>query len=143
APTSGKDIQVTGSVNIDINYDSRINPYRKNSRKLDFERPPEGFDSLVALNPVARWFNLTTNAMVPVGEITFHELAEAYAKLEQGVDYLDQGSRPGAHTLALERERRLQSQRPEADIVMTVGSNRVLRTEAEIRLFYSEAPTQR
>ncbi|MFY9555589.1 MAG: hypothetical protein WAV47_12825, partial [Blastocatellia bacterium] len=72
-----------------------------------------------------------------------HELAEAYAKLEQGFDYLDQGSHPGAHALALERERRLQSQRPEADIVMTVGSNRVLRTEAEIRLFYAEAPTQR
>jgi sporulation related protein len=140
APTLGKDVQITGSINVDNNFDSRINPYRKNGKKLDCERPPEGFDSLVALNPIARWFNLSTNAMVPVGEITFHELAEAYAKLEQGFDYLEQGSRQGAHALALERERRLKTQRPEADIVLTAGSNRVLRTEQEIRLFYAEAP---
>lgn len=138
-PTSGKTVDVAGSINLDNNPDSRINPYRKNFRKLDGERPPEGFDSLIGLNPVARWFNLSTNSWVQAGEIVFHELAEAYAKLELGLDYLDHGSRPGAHALALKREWRLKTQRPGADIVMTTGSNRLLRTEQEIRLFYAEA----
>jgi hypothetical protein len=139
APTYGKCVDIAGSINLDNNVDSRINPYRKNGKKLDLERPPQGFDSLIALNPVARWFNLSTNSWVQAGEIVFHELAEAYAKLELGVDYLDQGSRSGAHTLALEREQRLKLQRPGADIVVTTGSNRLLRTEQEIRLFTAEA----
>jgi hypothetical protein len=139
APTFGKSVDTAGSINLDNNNDSRITPYRKNGRKLDAERPPLGFDSLIALNPVARWFNLSTNSWVQTGEIVFHELAEAYAKLELGVDYLDQGAGPGAHTMALERERRLKFQRPGADIVITTGSNRLLRTEEEIRLFTAEA----
>jgi hypothetical protein len=94
---------------------------------------------LIALNPVARWFNLNTNCWVHPGAIVFHELAEAYAKLEFGLDYLDQGSRPGAHSQALVRELRLKSQRPEDDIVVTTGSNRLLRTREEIRLFTAEA----
>lgn len=139
APTSGKSAEPAGSINLDNNVDSRINRYRKNGMKLDCERPPEGFDSLIGLNPVARWFNLSTNGWVQAGAIVFHEIAEAYGKLELGLDYLDQGSRPGAHALALEREQRLKSQRPGADIVITTGSNRLLRTQAEIRLFSAEA----
>jgi len=139
-PTLGKTLTVGGSVNLDNNFDSRINPYRRDGKKLDVERPPEGFDSLVGLNPVARWYNLTTKDWVPSGEIAFHELAEAYAKVEHGLDYLLQGTRPGAHAIALERERRLKSQRPEAGIVLTAGSNRVLTSREEIRLFFAEAP---
>ncbi|HTF36795.1 MAG TPA: SPOR domain-containing protein [Blastocatellia bacterium] len=139
APTSGRSAETFGSINLDNNVDSRINPYRKNGRKLDAERPPQGFDSLIGLNPIARWFNLSTNCWVQSGQIVFHEIAEAYAKLELGLDYLDHGLRSGAHAIALERELRLKSQRPGADIVMTAGSNRLLRTEAEIRLFYAEA----
>ena len=139
APTYGKSVETAGSLNLDNNVDSRINPHRKNGKKVDAERPPEGFDSLIALNPVARWFNLSANCWVHPAEIVFHELAEAHAKVEFCLDYLDQGSRPGAHTLALEREQRLKSQRPGADIVITTGSNRLLRTEDEIRLFTAEA----
>lgn len=138
-PTSGKSAETAGSINLDNNVDSRINRYRKNGKKLDGERPPEGFDSLIGLNPVARWFNLSANFWVQAGEIVFHEIAEAYAKLELGLDYLDHGSRPGAHSVALERELRLKSQRPGVDIVITTGTNRLLRTEQEIRLFTAEA----
>jgi sporulation related protein len=138
-PTHGKSIEISGGINLDNNFDSRINPYRKHGKKLDEERPPEGFAALVGLNPVAQWFNLSTHGWVQVGEITLHELAEAHAKVELGLDYLEQGSSPGAHALALERERRLKSQRPDADIVLTAGSNRVLRTQQEIRLFYAES----
>lgn len=140
-PTRGKGVEITGSINLDRNFDSRINRYRKDGRKLDSEQPPQGFDSVVGLNPVARWFNLSTNGWVQPGEILFHELAEAYAKLELGLDYLEHGSEPGAHALALDRERRLKSQRPGTHIVLTAGSNRVLRTQEEIRLFYAESVT--
>jgi len=139
APTASRAVETTGSINLDNNVDSRINPYRKNGKKLDEERPPQGFDSLIGLNPVARWFNLSTNSWVQGGEIVFHELAEAHAKLEFGLDYLDHGLRLGAHATALQREARLKNQRPDVDIVMTVGSNRLLRTEEEIRLFYAES----
>jgi hypothetical protein len=137
-PTRGKTIDLTGSVNLDNNYDSRINPYRKDGRKLNEERPPEGVASIVGLNPVAQWFNLSAHSWVPVGEITLHELAEAYAKVALGLDYLQDGANPGAHEFALERERRLKSQRPGTEIVLTAGSNRVLRSQEEIRLFYAE-----
>jgi hypothetical protein len=139
APTHGSIVEVGGSINLDNNYDSRINPYRRDGKKLDSERPPEGFDSLVAINPVALWFNLETSSLVPVGHITFHELAEAQAKLELNLDYLAQGARPGAHNIAIERERRLKAQRPFSDVIITYGSNRVLRSEEEIRQFYSQA----
>lgn len=136
APTLGETVEVSGGINLDNNYDSRINPYRRNGKKLTSERPPEGFDSLVAINPIALWFNLETNSLVPVGHITFHELAEAQAKLELNLDYLAQGTRPGAHNLAIERERILKSQRPFSDVIITYGANRVLRSEEEIRQFY-------
>jgi len=35
APTSGRSAEALGSINLDNNIDSRINPYRKNGRKLD------------------------------------------------------------------------------------------------------------
>jgi hypothetical protein len=138
APTRGSAVQVTGGVNLDNNFDSRINPNRRLGRKLDTERPPEGFDSLVAINPVARWFNQQTNQLVPGAHIAFHELAEAYAKLEMGLDYLGDSIRPGAHEVALAREKRLKSQRPHAGVVLTDGPNRVLRSEEEIREFFSQ-----
>lgn len=138
-PTLGKTIETLGSVNLDNNTDSRINPYRKYGKKLDTERPPAGFDSLIGLNPVARWYNLSTSSWVQSGEIVFHELSEAYAKLEFGLDYLDHGTSRGAHSQALIRESRLKSQRPAEEIVMTAGSNRLLRSEEEIKLFYAEA----
>lgn len=137
-PTRGRNIEISGGINLDNNYDSRINPYRKNRRKLEEERPPEGFASIVGLNPVAQWFNLSTHSWVPAGEITLHELAEAHAKVALGLDYLEQGPNPGAHGVAIERERRMKAQRPGADIVLTAGSNRVLKSQEEIRSFYAE-----
>jgi sporulation related protein len=138
-PTRGFEIAVAGSINLDNNFDPRINPYRRRGQKLDQERPPEKFDSMVAINPVARWFNLHANLLVPVGHITFHELAEAHAKLALGLDYLGDEYKPGAHFVALEREARLKAQRPTEDVVLTTGSNRVLRSEEEARHFFAEA----
>ena len=137
APTRGAAVEVVGGINLDDNFDSRINPHRRMGKKLDNELPPDGFDSLVAINPVARWFNQKTNQVVPAGHITFHELAEAHAKLELGLDYLGAADTPGAHEVALQREMRLKSQRPLSGVVVTAGSNRVLRSEQEAREFFS------
>lgn len=138
APTRGAAVEVTGGINLDNNFDSRINPNRRLGKKMDNERPPDGFDSLIAINPVARWFNQQTNQLVPGAHIAFHEMAEAHAKLEMGLDYLGDGIRRGAHEVALEREKRLKSQRPLAGVVVTAGPNRVLRSEEEVREFLSQ-----
>ena len=137
--TRGGEIAVEGSVNLDNNYDSRINPYRKTGAKLDKERPSAGFDSLIAINPAACWFNLHTKRLVPPGNIAFHELAEAHGKVSLGLQYLGTGSRPGAHDLALEREMMLKVQRPSPENVVTVGSNRVFKSEDEARRFQAES----
>ena len=126
APTADGDVANASLRNLDNNFDSRINPYRKNGVKLRNERPPEGFDSMVAINPAVSWLNLRTKLLVPPGGMAFHELAEAHAKVELGFDYLQQGSRPGAHELAIEREERLAGQRPFSDAVVTKGWNSVL-----------------
>jgi hypothetical protein len=138
APTSGGEVAVDGSINLDNNYDSRINPYRKTGAKLDRERPASGFDCLIAINPTAHWFNLHIGKLVPAGNITFHELAEAYGKVALGLQYLSTESLTGAHNWALEREVLLKSQRPDSENVVTVGSNRVFRSEDEARRFQAE-----
>ncbi len=136
--TLGGFVKISGSINLDNNFDGRINPHRRNRNKLDVERPPTGFDSLIAINPTARWFNLHTNRLVPDGNITFHELAEAYAKVAYGYEYLPSGALPGAHQMALEREILLKAQRPYTDLVLTLGSNRVIKSDEEWKQFSAE-----
>jgi hypothetical protein len=135
---AGEEIRVDGSINLDNNFDSRINPYRQGGAKLPRERPPAGFDALIAINPSARWFNLRTGKLVPVGNITFHELAEAHAKVEMKLEYLEKNGFQGAHDLAIEREILLKSQRPFQETVITKGSNRVFRSDEEVRRFKAE-----
>jgi len=137
APTLGATAKVSGSINLDNNFDSRINPYRQNGRKYASEQPPDGFQAMIAINPQAQWYNLTAGAMIQVGHITFHELAEAYAKVELSLDYLPQSLRAGAHNIAIEREQILKRQRPFSNIVLTLGSNRMLKSRAEVRAFYA------
>lgn len=140
--TLGGEVQVEGSINLDNNFDSRINPYRSGRQKLHRERPPDGFEALIAINPSARWFNLRTRKEVPSGNITFHELAEAHAKIALGFEYLQKDSWPGAHSVAIEREMILKSQRPAEESVVTAGSNRVFRSDEEIRKFKAELDGQ-
>jgi hypothetical protein len=136
--TRGGYVKISGSINLDNNFDARINLHRRNQVKLDLERPPESFDSLIGINPAARWFNLHTNRLVPDGNITFHELAEAFAKVEYGYEYLPSGAMPGAHQIALDREIQLKAQRPDTDVVLTLGSNRVIKSEEEWKQFAAE-----
>ena len=140
APTAaGETAKVQGSINLDNNFDSRINPYRRTGKKFPNERPPDGFEALIAINPQAQWYNITAASRIPAGHITFHELAEAYAKVEFGLDYLPQPLGAGAHNIAIEREKVLKRQRPSANIVVTLGSNRLLKSLEEARAFYASA----
>jgi hypothetical protein len=132
APTAGGSVPNQGSVNLDNKFDSRINPHRKKGDKVPVELPPLGFDALIAMNPSALWFNINANEMVPVGEIMFHELAEARAKVDMGFDYLPVGPFPGAHDIALEREQRLKAQRG-SHIVISAGQNILFRSQSELK----------
>jgi hypothetical protein len=137
-PTAGREVPVHGSINLDNNFDPRINPYRKDGNKLPQERPPTGFDSIVAINPAAVWFNMKAHRLVPDGMIAFHELAEALAKVESGLVYLPVGLRPGAHDTAMQREMKLSSQRPKSGVITTAGSNRVFGNEKAFLEFRTE-----
>ena len=85
-----------GSTNLDNNFDRRINLYRKDGIKTPKECPPTEFDSIIGINPTAVWFNIKAGQQVPDGMIAFHELAEALAKVEDGLEYLAYGLVPGA-----------------------------------------------
>lgn len=136
APTRAGGIGHYGLLNLDNRFDSRINPLRPKGQKLDRECPPEGFDSMVAIDTDVCWFNLENWRLMPLAQMTFHELAEAHARLALGLDYLSQGDKPGAHDVALDREIRLKQKRPAQFVVMPIGMNLRLATREDwLRLF--------
>lgn len=134
APTLAGHIKLISVFNLDNNFDSRISPHRPYWRKAPQERPPEGFDCVIAINPDARWFNVNENQFVPVFQVTFHELAEAHARLVLGLDYLPQGESPGAHDVAVRREVRLKEERPAWVVVPTIGTNLSLTSPEDWRM---------
>jgi hypothetical protein len=143
APTLDTSVEVGSSINLDNGFDSRINPARKNRQKLGKERPPAGFDCLIAINPSAHWVKVTSGRLVPDGMVTFHELAEAYSKVEQGLEYLGDSARPGAHSIAIEREIKLQSGMVRSDVVVTAGINRVFKSEKDLAVLRSQSAAVR
>jgi hypothetical protein len=143
APTHDTSVEVGSSINLDNGFDSRINPARKNRQKLGNERPPAGFDCLIAINPSAHWVKVTSGRLVPDGMVTFHELAEAYSKVEQGLEYLGDSARPGAHSIAIEREIKLQSGMVRSDVVVTAGINRVFKSEKDLAVLRSQSAAVR
>ena len=136
ALTRGGSISDFGVRNFDNRFDSRINPLRPDGRKVDIECPPDGFDSLIVIDPEVCWFNVRNRQLVPTAQMTFHELAEAHARLVLDLDYLPQGDRAGAHDAALDREVRLKQQRRGQFVVEPIGLNLRLTSRADwLRLF--------
>jgi hypothetical protein len=131
APTMGEYVQVSSTMNLDLNFDSRINPRRPNGQKVQQERPPEGFDSLIAMNPGTRWVSLRSKRIVPLESVALHELAEAHAKVALGLEYLPKEGRAGAHNIAIERESRFVSQRPLSGAELTTGWIKVFGAEEQ------------
>jgi hypothetical protein len=126
APTRGGNVKTDGTRNLDNRFDRRINPLRRKGQKLDNERPPEGFDSLIAINPDANWFNFYNKQLMPTAQMVFHELAESHARLALDLDYLPQPGKPGAHDVAIYREIRLKQERPSQSVLMPIGMNLLL-----------------
>jgi len=131
--TAGGEVEVKSVLNLDNNFDGRINSYRPKGVKMPSERPSQGFDALISINPDVVWYNLGYQRVISPGIVTFHELAEAHAKLEYGLEYLPNGLLPGAHSVAVEREFRLQSQRPALHNAITAGENLSINAVQESR----------
>ena len=131
--TLGGEVEVKSVLNLDNNFDGRINIYRPRGVKMLTERPGQGFDALISINPDVVWYNLGYQRVISPGIVTFHELAEAYAKIEYGLEYLPNGLLPGAHSVAVQREYALQSQRPELSNAITAGENLSINAVQETR----------
>ena len=131
ALTMGGQVRVSSTMNLDNNFDTRINPRRSNGKKAPQELPPEGFDALVALNPATKWVSLRNSRIVPLESVMLHELAEARAKVALGLEYLPKDGRAGAHDVALACESLFASQRPFSGAEVTKGWIRVFSAEAQ------------
>jgi hypothetical protein len=101
---------------------------RSSGAKVPTDLPPKGIDDQVTVNPNVALED-TQHRQVSTEALAFHELAEAYAKVDGGMSYLgngrlfgiDGGTRivlgppeegPGAHAIAVQRELKLRGQRP-------------------------------
>lgn len=91
--------------NLDNNPDET--QYRKG--KTDTDKPKKGVDDQIAINYAYRDQHTLSNTKLKLAlnwTTTFHELAEAYAKVEHSKKYAE------AHQEAIDRETRLRDQRP-------------------------------
>jgi RHS repeat-associated protein len=101
--TKGGMRPIKGEENLDNNPD-----WRYGKGKRDIQLPPTGIDSAVGYNPKYSYYE--KEKLVPAYRIIFHELAEAYAKVIKGMQYVYEGEKwpgTGAHNDAIERERKL------------------------------------
>jgi RHS repeat-associated protein len=92
--------------NLDNNPDYR---YKKNPDKTTLQKPPAGVDDEIGLNLDYHRKNsqsITNLKQAPEYTTVFHELAEAYGKVEHNEQYEQ------AHKEAIDRENRLREQRP-------------------------------
>ncbi len=103
--TAGGTIKIDHIANLDNNPDDRYN-YRKPPGKVDKEKPKQGVDDQVAINPNAHIESDNNLKKATSESVAFHELAEAYAKVEHSKQY------EAAHQEAIQREQKLRDQRP-------------------------------
>jgi len=143
APTLAGDLRFVSALNLDNRFDGRINPRRPGRQKAKQERPPEGFDCLIAINLNTRWFNLDNKQFVPTAQMIFHELAEAHARLVLDLDYLAQSDKSGAHDVAIGREIQLKQERPAQFIVMPIGWNLVLASHNDWQFLFATLRKQK
>jgi RHS repeat-associated protein len=107
--------------NLDNNPDSRYSNGKKPT-----DRPAKGIDDQIGINPSLANVNDSHGKPIPLYLLVFHELAEAYAKVDEGRDFNDfeflqitesgmvrLGAGVGAHNVARAREMELRQQRPD------------------------------
>jgi RHS repeat-associated protein len=114
-----------------VNNSNSFDPPRFPYDKPAGVRPPKGVDSLVAIDPANAKFRDSQGRPVPLSSIMFHEMAEAYSKVDLGKPYIDfdlgyvqggfvvtapVGFQRGAHNDAVQREINLRNQRPNMQV---------------------------
>ena len=105
--TLGGIIEVEHIKNLDNNIDDRYN-YRNPPGKVDTELPRLGIDSQIAIDLTVTRSRISTTTLqsATTDSVLFHELAEAYEKVDHNKQYRQ------AHQSAISREERLRNQRP-------------------------------
>jgi RHS repeat-associated protein len=107
--TAGGMIEVSGTSNLDRNPDWRFE-YKGGKSPTDLPSP--GIDGQVVVNPNNTWWDLATKSKkVSLAAIAFHELAEAFFKVQFHIQYMGKDGSPGAHVFAGYWEQLLSSQR--------------------------------
>jgi RHS repeat-associated protein len=99
----------TGGVS---NLDNRPDWRFRNGKSSRF-LPPSGVDCAVVIDPSIQYVDAATGTLgVSSAAVAFHELAEAYGKVDLGMPYMQRGGGAGAHEYARQSERTLIQQRP-------------------------------
>ena len=106
-PKNKKNRSSQDTVNLDNNPDDRFNTL-KPPGKTEKSKPKAGIDDQVAFNLTdqSKRESLTSLKPAVIESVIFHELAEAYAKVEHNKQYA------AAHQEAIDRETKLRDQRP-------------------------------
>ena len=127
-----------------VNNSNTFDPIRFRIEKPAAFRPPEGVDALVAIDALTARYQDSEGRSVPLAAIVFHELAEAYSKVDLQKPYLDfelgmmlnrmivvtpTAFQRGAHNDAVQREIILRSQR--LDLQATGRAGDTLTREAD------------
>lgn len=114
--SEGPTVETAGG-KVKVDYVTNLPPtgdqlqYRKSKSANPDEKPKTGIDGQVAFNrndPRGEHQSLTNLKLAKPWTVVFHELAEAYAK----VDGNQMSSYSQAHTNAIQREDQLRDQRP-------------------------------
>jgi hypothetical protein len=92
----------------DASSDNRWLCNRGAAHALDKERPKARIDDEVGFNIAGSSPRASDTSLKPavIESVVFHELAEAYAKVEHNKQYAD------AHQEAIQREQKLHNERP-------------------------------
>jgi len=94
------------------NLDNRPD-WRFRAGKSTTQLPPPGVDGAVVIDPAVKYVDFATRTLpVSLPALAFHELAEAFAKVDKNMQYIQPNGGPGAHQDAVSREQVLLQQRP-------------------------------
>ena len=106
--TAGGTITIDGVRNLNDNPTD----FRGQAHKAADRFPVCGVNGAVTVDPGETWFDPTGTLNVPIQAVAFHELAEAYSRVEKNVFRGPDYGGPGGHYDAQQRESYLMMQRP-------------------------------
>lgn len=126
------DPQTGGVANLNHGYDTQ---FMYHGGRLPTEKPAAGVDSIVAINPALAQYVDSKGRRVSLSSLIFHELAEAYGKVDLGKEYSDYFTlqavgeslvispfkEQGAHNYSVDREIKLINQRPSLQLTGRAG----------------------